>query len=279
VLDPKFHRTPEIGFHTIGRHRLRIAHWRARTGSPGRSAAPGRPLLFFNGIGGSIELLTPFVGLLEGRDVVTFDPPGIGGSERPRWPYRPRNVAAAGDRIMREFGFTGEIDVMGASWGGMMAQQFAHQFPDRTRSLVLAATTAGALMIPGKLSALKEMARPRRHVDPSYMVRHKHELYGGRTDGLAAFWAQTLPPTRLGYWLQILAISGWTSAWFLPFMKARTLILAGADDNLVPLGNAKLLKQLIPNAGLHVIDDGGHLFLLTHRERMAREVERFLDEG
>jgi pimeloyl-ACP methyl ester carboxylesterase len=133
-------------------------------------------------------------------------------------------------------------------------------------------------MVPGKLSALKEMMRPRRHVDPSYMSRHKREIYGGRTDGLAAFWAQTLPPTRLGYLFQLLAISGWTSAWFLRFLEARTLILSGAEDNLVPLPNAKLLKCMIPDARLHVIDDGGHLFLLTHREALAEEVERFLDE-
>lgn len=279
MLDPKFHHTPEIGYHTIGRHRLRVAHWRARPVPPGYRKPKRAPLLFFNGIGGSLELLTPFLELLAGRDVVTFDPPGIGGSERPRWPYRPRNVAAAGDRIMRELGFTGEIDVMGVSWGGMMAQQFAHQYPDRTRSLILAATTAGVLMVPGKLSALKEMMRPRRHVDPSYMVRHKHEIYGGRTDGLAAFWAQTLPPTRLGYLFQILAISGWTSAWFLRFLDVRTLILAGAEDNLVPLANAKLLNRMIPNTRLHVIDDGGHLFLLTHRDALAKEVEQFLDEA
>jgi poly(3-hydroxyalkanoate) depolymerase len=272
VLDPKFHHSPEIGFHTIGRHRLRIAHW------PARTDAPGRPLLFFNGIGGSLELLTPFLELLEGRDVVTFDPPGIGGSERPRWPYRPRHVAAAGDRIVRELGFAGELDVMGVSWGGMMAQEFAHRFPGRTRSLILAATTAGALMVPGKLSALKELMLPRRHVDPSYMVRHKTEIYGGKTDGLAAFWAQALPPTRLGYASQLFAISGWVSAWFLPFLKARTLILGGAEDNLVPLVNEKLLKRLIPGARLHVIEDGGHLFLLTHREALAAEIERFLDE-
>ena len=179
---------------------------------------------------------------------------------------------------MRDLGFAGEIDVMGASWGGMMAQQFAHQFPDRTRSLVLAATTAGVVMVPGKLAALKEMVRPRRHVDPSYMARHKNEIYGGRTDGLAAFWAQTLPPTRLGYLFQLLAISGWTSAWFLRFLKARTLILAGAEDNLVPMANGKLLNKMIPDARLQVIDDGGHLFLLTHRDSLARDVERFLDE-
>jgi pimeloyl-ACP methyl ester carboxylesterase len=62
-------------------------------------------------------------------------------------------------------------------------------------------------------------------------------------------------------------------------MAARTLILAGAEDKLVPLANGKLRKRLIPDARLQVIDDGGHLFLLTHRESVAQDVERFLDEG
>lgn len=273
MLDPKLHHSPEVSFRTIGRHRLRIAHWRAR------SDTPGRPLLFFNGIGASFELVAPFLELIEGRDVVIFDVPGLGESDRPRLPYRPRDVAAAGNEIMLELGFDAEIDVMGVSWGGMMAQQFAQQFADRTRSLVLAATTAGVLMVPGKLSAIKEMIHPRRHVDPSFMVRHRHQIYGGKTDGLASIWAQSLPPTRLGYLFQLLTISGWTSAWFLRFLKARTLILMGADDNLVPLANGKLLKRMIPNARLEVIEDGGHLALLTHRAHLAAEVERFLDEG
>lgn len=266
------HRPATVTTRLIGGQAYRVAHWQA-TGP-----ATGRPLLFFTGIGASLELLTPFLERLTGRDVVTFDPPGIGGSPLCRWPYRPRNIARAADRIMRELGYSGEIDVMGVSWGGLMAQEFAHRYGGRVGSLVLAATTAGVAMVPGKWSALKEMARPRRHVDPSYMVRHKHEMYGGRTDGLASIWAQTLPPTRRGYLYQLLAIWGWTSAWYLRRLAPRTLILMGEEDRLVPMANGRFLQRMIPNSRLETISDGGHLFLLTHREGMAARVEEYLDD-
>jgi poly(3-hydroxyalkanoate) depolymerase len=234
------------------------------------------PVLFFNGIGASIELATPFLELLPQRDVVTFDVPGIGTSPPAHWPYRPRDIARAADAILRELGYAGEVDVMGVSWGGMIAQQFAHQFAARTKSLVLAATTAGLVMVPGRLSAMKEMIHPRRHVRRDWMAEHKDKIYGGKTAGLASIWSQTLAPSRRGYLHQLLALWGWTSAWFLRFLEAPTLILAGEDDRLIPLANARLLQWMIPDARLRTIPDGGHMFLLTHREEMADEVERFL---
>ncbi|HYU74979.1 MAG TPA: hypothetical protein VEL31_20115, partial [Ktedonobacteraceae bacterium] len=54
-----------------------------------------------------------------------------------------------------------------------------------------------------------------------------------------------------------------------------TLILAGNDDPLIPLINAKLMQRLIPHSKLHVYD-GGHLGVLTHAEELARVVEQFL---
>jgi poly(3-hydroxyalkanoate) depolymerase len=272
VLDPRFH-PPTIDFCNVGGRVYRYAHWRA-------SAPTGAaPLLFFTGIGASIELLAPFLEQLCGRDVVTFDMPGNGGSQQAKWPYRPRTMARVADAILGELGLTGAIEVMGVSWGGMIAQQYAWLYRAKVRKLVLAATTAGIPMFPGRLSALKHMARPRRHVDPGYMRRHAKEIYGGDTGSIPDFEARSLPPTRWGYLLQLLAIWGWTSAWFLPFLRRSSLILMGEDDRLVPTANGRLLRALLPQARLEIVPNGGHLFLLTHREEMAERIAAFLDEA
>ena len=76
-----------------------------------------------------------------------------------------------------------------------------------------------------------------------------------------------------------MAIWGWSSAWFLPFLRSRMLILLGEEDNLVPTANGKILKFLKPDAVLETVPGAGHLFLLTHREAMAERVEDFLDEA
>ena len=63
-----------------------------------------------------------------------------------------------------------QVDVLGVSWGGALAQQFAFQQARRCRRLVLAATSPGSLMVPGKLTVLLKMATPRRYKDPDYMT-------------------------------------------------------------------------------------------------------------
>ena len=51
------------------------------------------PLLFFNGIGASIELIAPFLDTLDGPEAIVFDLPGVGGSPAPKLPYRPSTIA------------------------------------------------------------------------------------------------------------------------------------------------------------------------------------------
>ena len=73
----------------------------------------------------------------------------------------------------------------------------------------------------------------------------------------------------------ILAMSGWTSLPWLWMLRQPTLIMAGSDDPLVPMINARLLNSMISNSRLEVIDDG-HLFMVTKPQRDGGMVEAFL---
>jgi pimeloyl-ACP methyl ester carboxylesterase len=112
------------------------------------------PLLIFNGIGANLELVEPFVAALEGVETVIFDVPGVGGSPLPPRPYRLSHLAHMAAALVAKLGYQGQVDVLGVSWGGALAQQFAHLYPDRCRRLILASTSPGAIMVPGRLSAL-----------------------------------------------------------------------------------------------------------------------------
>lgn len=253
-----------------GQH-LRVGRWQ------GRNA--GTPLLIFNGIGANIELLEPFVAALDGVEVVTFDIPGTGGSKLPALPYRFSSLARLTTHLLEELGCPGAVDVLGVSWGGALAQQFAHQFSNRCRRLVLAATSAGAFMVPGHPSALLKLLSPRRYSDPEYLHEVGPALYGGayRRDPelLRAHSQQIRPPGGLGYAYQLLAGWGWTSAHWLRSLRQPTLVMHGTDDPIVPLVNAKLLAALIRGARLHLIDDG-HLFIVTRAREIAPVVRGFL---
>ena len=82
-------------------------------------------------------------------------------------------------------------------------------------------------------------------------------------------------PGLRGYYWQLLAASGWTSIHWLHRIRQPTLILAGDDDPIIPLTNARLMARLVPDATLNVVKDG-HLLLLTAAEQVTPVVHRFL---
>ncbi len=258
---------------TVGGRVLRVARWKAKRdeGHP--------PLLFFNGIGANIELVAPFARRLGHRDFIIFDMPGVGGSPDPMMPYNPFTMSATAAKLMDQLGYEGRtLDVMGVSWGGAMAQHFAMQYAARVGRVILCATSAGWLMMPGKISALSKMANPRRYVDPSFMADNFKTLYGGDLTGSGDHVRRLRPPSGLGYMYQLIAMLGWTSAPALPFfMKAEVLIMMGDDDRIVPLANGKFLNTLIPNAELHVVEGGGHLFLVSQAAECIPVITEFLD--
>ncbi|MFI5065535.1 MAG: poly(3-hydroxyalkanoate) depolymerase [Streptosporangiales bacterium] len=258
---------------TVGGRVLRVA---ARDGNPGRP-----PLLLCNGIGGRLELFQPFVDALDPRrGVIRFDMPGIGESPAPVVPYHLATLAPMLTGLLDQLGVT-RADVLGISWGGGLAQQFALSRPDRVRRLVLVATGPGALMVPGHPKVLLQMLTPRRHRDPGHAARIAGELYGGslRDDPALArellHATERLSPAR-GYYYQLLSGLGWTSLPRLRKLRPPTLILAGDDDPIIPLVNARIMHRMIPGSQLHVYH-GGHLELGVGAERLAPVVEAFLD--
>lgn len=267
----------EVMMHTVNGRTLRVARWRAKPSTGKRGKSTALPLLFFNGIGANIELVAPFARQLGERDFVIFDMPGIGESPDPVLPYNPITMSQTAAALMTDLGYD-RMDVMGVSWGGAMAQHFAMQYPARVERLILAATTAGWMMMPGKLSALTKMANPRRYIDPDFMTTHFATLYGGKTDGAGGHVGRIRPPSGLGYFYQLLAMVGWTSAPLLPFLlKAETLVIMGEEDNIVPVINGRFLASLIPDAELKIIPDGGHLFLVSQAEESLAIINEFLD--
>jgi poly(3-hydroxyalkanoate) depolymerase len=245
----------------------------------GRRAGAGVPLLLFNGIGGNIELLSPLAQRMHGRELITFDIPGVGHSPLPARPYRLRQVAQLGVRVLAHFGHD-RADVLGVSWGGAVAQQFARSFASHCRRLVLCATAPGAVMVPARPSVLLKMATPRRYMSREYARAVAGDIYGGdfrRDPALAAaLFKHVRWQSRLGYYLQLGAAWGWTSIHWLHRLRQPTLILAGRDDPLVPAANAELMRRLIPASELRTFDCG-HLFLVTRVAESVRVIEEFLD--
>jgi poly(3-hydroxyalkanoate) depolymerase len=255
---------------TVAGQKLRIATSAGSAGS--------LPLLVFNGLGADLEVLHGFAREMGefGIGIVTFDVPGIGGSSVPALPYRFAWLAHLANDVLTALGIQGQVDVAGMSWGGALAQEFTYRYPKRVRRLLLAATSPGGLAVPGRLSALLTMLDPRLYIDRDHMARVGGELYGGkmRTDSEPLKrYGKLLRPVGCSF--QLLAVTGWTSAFWLHTLRQSTLIMMGTDDPIIPVVNGTLLAALIPRARLVTVADG-HLFLLTSAHECAPFIAAFL---
>jgi poly(3-hydroxyalkanoate) depolymerase len=241
-----------------------------------------RPLLLFNGIGANLELLEPLMQRLDGIECVIFDMPGIGGSDISVLPMRFKGLAKLSAQILDHFGY-GQVNVLGVSWGGAMAQEFAYRHPKRCCKLILAATSAGAIMVPGKPSVLMKLSNPKRYFDKGYLKDIAHHIYGGQLRNDPELMSQftdkvRAPKSSQGYWWQLYAASAWTSMHWLHKLDQETLIMAGNDDPLVPVINARVLHNRIPNSVLVELDCG-HLFLMTLMDEVVPLILDFLNNS
>ncbi len=135
-------------------------------------------------------------------------------------------------------------------------------------------------MVPAGPSILRHMLTLGRYRDAAYARSIAGIIYGGTVRQHPELADQLLvaadrPPSRRGYLFQLLAGAGWRSLPFLPIIRQQTLLLAGTDDPLIPLVNARIMNRVLPNSRLHTYDDG-HLGLVTQASELAPVVSAFL---
>jgi pimeloyl-ACP methyl ester carboxylesterase len=137
-------------------------------------------------------------------------------------------------------------------------------------------------MVPAHPRVLAKMITPRRFSDPDYAAAIAGELYGGTVrchgDEVARLFVRQLyAGSKIGYLHQLLAGSVWTSLFALPAVRQETLVLAGTDDPIIPVINARIMNALLPHSQLH-LHDGGHIDLVQNAVELAPIIEKFLSE-
>jgi poly(3-hydroxyalkanoate) depolymerase len=236
----------------------------------------GPPLLLITGIGAHLDMWRPFSAVAGRRELIAFDAPGTGRSERPRCPLRMPALARLVTELMDALEL-GRADVLGYSWGGGLAQELAHRHPERVRRLVLCATAPGLGGVPPKPLAALILATPARYYHPKLAKWSLPFIAGGKAGDEHLRDRMIAPPSVLGYGFQLYAAAAWTSLPWLHTLPHETLVMGGDDDPAVPFANARILAWRIPNARLERLRGGGHLFLLDEPERAAAPIRAFLD--
>ena len=162
--------------------------------------------------------------------------------------------------------------MLGYSLGGIVAQQLAHEQPDRIRRLGLVATACGWGSVPGAFDALALVSMPWRY--------HSRTLYEQTARLLGPADRELLrrlpalsearlenPPPLLGYAYQLTAGAFWSSLPWLASVSVPTLVLNGEADKLVPSANGLQLARQLPESRVHIIAGEGHLFVCDPREQ------------
>jgi 3-oxoadipate enol-lactonase len=246
----------------------------------------GHRLLFFNGSGATLESSGAMIDPYRARfEVLVHDQRGLGRTEIPPGPYAMQDYAADALALLDFVGWP-SCRVIGVSFGGMVAQEFAVTTPDRVERLALACTSpggAGGSSYPlHELGPLDDPAQGERTLS-LLDTRYKSEYLADHPadQALASMFGARRAETksaerRRGEREQLLARSTHDVTDRLPNINCATLVAAGRYDGIAPLANSEAIVSRIPDSELRVYE-GGHVFFLQDQRAMP-DILGFLDQ-
>jgi 3-oxoadipate enol-lactonase len=210
---------------------------------------------------------------------VAFDNRGIGQSDAPPGIYSIALMASDAAAVLDAAGVTSS-HVFGVSMGGMIAQEFALQYPQRVRSLILGCTNAGGPHVvrpaPEVLQILTRQAMtPEESKEAMIPFIYDPSTPRERIDEDMAIRMQWYP-TPQGYLGQLQGILQWEAYSRIAQITAPTLIIHGETDQLIPVANARLIAERIAGAKLALLPRASHIFETDQPGVAIRLINEFL---
>ena len=216
--------------------------------------------------------------------VVLVDNRGTGRSDGPDGPFRVADMAGDIVAVLDDAGIR-RAHVLGASLGGMVAQDLAAGHPDRVGGLVLVSTTPGwpfAYPMPGGLGAADRRHRPPDPGGCAAPPRRERPVGAQPAAPPGTRW----PPRRAPSAPRLAGPRAWSAQaaagarYAGPLrrapIRARTLVLQGEADAVVDPRNGRLLARRIPGARLVMFPELGHLLWWEDPDGFAAAVTSFL---
>jgi 3-oxoadipate enol-lactonase len=213
-------------------------------------------------------------------EILAYDQRGLGQTSRPDMPYTMADYADDANGLLDAVGWNRCL-VMGISFGGMVAQEFALRYPERVERLVLACTSSGGA--GGASYPLHELA----DLPVEEYVRHILQLSDTRRDAawqaanpaqFQALFDRTLaglrvgadePCRQVGARLQLEARARHDTYERLPMLRIPVYICGGQYDGIATPANLEAMKKQIPGARLELFE-GGHLFFIQDPRAFER---------
>lgn len=228
-----------------------------------------------NGMGMSTAAWQPLERHLSGFERIKVGLPGAGGVLARQPLLTMGHFASLAAGVFDELGLD-QADVLGLSFGGMVAQQLAHDTGSRVRGLVLVSTSCGLGGEPSNpaswWNALLTDSVPSGYPWNPYEFAHRWSQVMMREFG--AGWATG--PRLKGFVEQTVAATPWSSLPWLPALTQPTMVIAGTADALVPVSNAATMASRLPHAQTYLVPGGGHLCALDRAAAVGPVIANFL---
>jgi pimeloyl-ACP methyl ester carboxylesterase len=239
----------------------------------------GAPLLLIMGLGWPSQAWYRSRPILsEKYRTIALDNRGVGRSEAPPGPYSITQMAADAAAVLNA-ARVNTAHIFGMSMGGMIAQEFALQYPKKVRSLILGCTAAGGQVVRPEPEALQVLTT--RGPDPEQFAKaispfiYDRGTPAERIEEDTAVRRKWYPPAD-AHFAQVQAIMAWEAYSRLGQITAPTLVIHGENDRLVPSENAKLIAARIPGAKLVMIPRASHIFITDQTEAAHQAILDFL---
>jgi 3-oxoadipate enol-lactonase len=242
----------------------------------------GAPVLLIMGLGWTSAMWHRTRPILVDHRTVALDNRGVGRSDVPPGPYSIALMASDAAAVLDAVGIE-RAHIFGVSMGGMIAEEFALQYPERVDSLILGCTAAGGPhAVPADSEVLEALFR--RGLSPDEFAECMNPfIYHSctpreRIEEDMALRRQSYP-TDSGFKAQLAGIMGWEAYSRLPQIAARTLVVHGDSDRLIPPANGDLIAKRIRGAKFVLIPNAGHIFSTDQSAATHREVLAFLSSS
>ena len=238
------------------------------------------PVLLHHSAGGNLHRWRPWVPTLARRQpTVRFDMRGHGGTtSRSGSPFVITELAADIARVMDALNIE-KTHLVGASAGGIVSLQFAHDFPDRLHSLTLVASTPRLAQMGADMDASGWGDTLRREGTRAWLLSDTDKRFGPDTPREIIDWyadegAKTQASEVLALQACLLAAD---LAPLLPEIAVPTLILAARHDPITPLEAQQLMAEMMPNATLEIFDGIGHNMKVEIPDTLAQRTLDFIN--
>jgi len=214
---------------------------------------------------------------------IIFDNRGTGRTDKPEPPYTMKMFAADAKALLDAIGID-KANVFGVSMGGMIAQEFALDYPDRVLNLIVGCSNCGgkasvaptpeALAFLFNPDAAKLSVEERARATAPWLWTQDYIDKNPQAVEELVKVTSTYPTPPQGFAGHGTAIAGHDTCDRLPQIKVPTLVIAGDSDRLIPPENSKIIASRIPGAELLIIKNAGHAF--TQSPDAAKAILDFL---